>query len=1561
MKKQVIKMLRLLIVLMLVLIMPVESFAAAASGSIQLAGESGAQAQAASEDGDTPASRRRVTVKLSSTYAAVDGVTSLQFSLKIEQGTAPAFVFEKSLQEKASITEYRYDSTSGQMNLYISGTKQLFHGNDPLKIGYVTLESAAATVSVVENSLKYVYGTELRSAHENEGGSDQIGSVEHTHIFDGPDEDTWIWTDAPVSQDGSETAAGPECTVKATCLDCGDTVIFDCVVEAERVEPTCAKAGSITYKATVELNTSSTGKKTYTNPDNKTVEIPATGKHSYTYKDNGNGENHEKICQVCGETVTEAHNFDENKICKDCQGEHTHSYKKAEPEFRWSGTEEEPECTGVLKCDTCGKETMVSCKILDPVEKEATCTEPGKLIYTASFYGNDSKLYSSSDYGQDKEVLTGEPAKGHSYGEKAEYQWSEDHKTCTAVLTCTACKETCSKEMQVAANTIAPTCAEDGKIVYTAALTVGGNTYETSETVKDEANPATGKHEYQASYQWSVQSNAKEAYTADCTAVLTCDICGKIVKDLACDVALDEEKSKSSTCTEHGVNVYSAVLEYEGKEYTSTHESELPIAEHVYVYVNDEADLERHTVQCENCDLNFTELHDFADNKCIYCGAQASGDQCKHKYGEPAFAWSGEDGSQCEATFTCGDCKESVTRSCAVTLREEQGATCTENGYKLYQASVEFNGTVYPSSDEKEVTNKVEIKATGHDYSQCSFHWSDDKTAASASLICSNCGEVLVIEEGADNEYYALTVTLSEEKEATCTEEGTRTSTAVVKKKGDDSTEPLFSDKQTMAIPAKGHRFGAPVFSGWSVSDGKPICSAVFTCVNGCADENGNPTEVTETCEIHEETVSAPTCTETGLKRYTAAVVFDGEAYTNPNAYEETIAELGHKFNDNDYVSNNDATCTMDGTKTAFCSNGCGTKNTITDAGSKVDHERQYKDSGDGEHHIVTCKNCDLNINEVHQFDEDGVCVADGCGARAEQEHIHTYGKPVFEWSADYRTVNAVFTCTADDCEKDGMESVTVEGEVDEGEVTAEPTCREEGKKLYTATVTFNGEVYTDTKTEALATVDHSYTNYVDDNNATCAKNGTATAACDYGCGTTHTIELENTKTDDHTYTGFACSEDGLHHISNCDVCGEELSEGNPLYHHQYDESGICIYCGARKAPEHTCTYGEPEFIWDEDFNCRAVFTCTDETCSAVQEVTCTVVRETTPAACEEEGELAFIATAEWEGETYTDTRTIILAPTGHSFVYSGEKSDDTHTLKCENCDAVKEEPHTYTDGVCSICGAKEPSDHEHTYEEPVFTWSENYKSCEAAFICKDGDDQQIVACEVTSETTAATCEKDGETVYTAAVVFGGKTYTDIQTVAIPTSGHVYGEPVFNWTDGNDSCTATFTCANCGDVQTVNCTVTSETTEATSKKDGKIVYTAKVQFNGQIYTDTKTTVIPAKDSVDSGFSFGSAIKNWFNKWFGKDDEPSEPETEAETEPETPEETETPSEPETPEETEKPSEAETPEETEKPSEEETPEETEKPSEEETPEETEKPDDSGDSVWNILDWIFGWWKK
>ena len=82
-------------------------------------------------------------------------------------------------------------------------------------------------------------------------------------------------------------------------------------------------------------------------------------------------------------------------------------------------------------------------------------------------------------------------------------------------------------------------------------------------------------------------------------------------------------------------------------------------------------------------------------------------------------------------------------------------------------------------------------------------------------------------------------------------------------------------------------------------------------------------------------TVTTPaTCTEKGVRTYTCT--------SSSHTKTEDIPALNHSFDGQEYVSNNDATCEQDGTKTATCvrygTGGCMETDTVTDTDSKLGH-----------------------------------------------------------------------------------------------------------------------------------------------------------------------------------------------------------------------------------------------------------------------------------------------------------------------------------------------------------------------------------------------------------------------------------------------------------------------------------------------------------------------------------------------------------------------------------------------------------------------------------------------
>lgn len=87
-------------------------------------------------------------------------------------------------------------------------------------------------------------------------------------------------------------------------------------------------------------------------------------------------------------------------------------------------------------------------------------------------------------------------------------------------------------------------------------------------------------------------------------------------------------------------------------------------------------------------------------------------------------------------------------------------------------------------------------------------------------------------------------------------------------------------------------------------------------------------------------------------------------------------------------------------------------------------------------------------------------------------EHVHTWGNPIWSWSEDGKTCTVTFTCQNDEAHKE-TPAVTVTSAV-----KTPATCTETGVTTYTATVEFNGQTYTDTKEVAdIPATGHRYEN----------------------------------------------------------------------------------------------------------------------------------------------------------------------------------------------------------------------------------------------------------------------------------------------------------------------------------------------------------------------------------------------------------------------------------------------------------------------------------------------------
>ena len=191
-----------------------------------------------------------------------------------------------------------------------------------------------------------------------------------------------------------------------------------------------------------------------------------------------------------------------------------------------------------------------------------------------------------------------------------------------------------------------------------------------------------------------------------------------------------------------------------------------------------------------------------------------------------------------------------------------------------------------------------EIPALTHDYGEATWSW-DGYTSATASFKCSHCGDVQTVK--AEGESITSEVT----KQATCYEKGVRTYTATV-----SFGEEEYTDTKTEEIEMTVHVYGEPTWT-W---EGYTGAKATFACTNdGCT----HTEEVT--AEITNAVTKEATCTETGVKTYTATVTFDGETYTATKT--ETIEAHGHTVVKVDAKA---PTCTEAGNGAYYTCEECG-------------------------------------------------------------------------------------------------------------------------------------------------------------------------------------------------------------------------------------------------------------------------------------------------------------------------------------------------------------------------------------------------------------------------------------------------------------------------------------------------------------------------------------------------------------------------------------------------------------------------------------------------------------
>ncbi len=267
------------------------------------------------------------------------------------------------------------------------------------------------------------------------------------------------------------------------------------------------------------------------------------------------------------------------------------------------------------------------------------------------------------------------------------------------------------------------------------------------------------------------------------------------------------------------------------------------------------------------------------------------------------------------------------------------------------------------------------------------------------------------------------------------TEPACETSGKVVYQANFDHEGSRYTDEKTETLEKLGHKWSEPEWT-WN---GTETAYAVFTCLND------RTHTVTVNAVVTTETSDVP-CGCENIVTYDAFVELDGESYFDSKTVNYGMIE--HDYNEPYF-------------------NWYG-----LDKAEAVFVCKDYSDHVMKIEAVVTSETignvCDPEIGVIYTatVEYNGKTYTD-----TNEVYVATTGhkwcEPEWTWNG-YQTVYATFTCENDRTHIENVNAVVTSEKTD-------ASCESDGKIVYTASVTFGGKTYTDSKTEVLGKTGHSY------------------------------------------------------------------------------------------------------------------------------------------------------------------------------------------------------------------------------------------------------------------------------------------------------------------------------------------------------------------------------------------------------------------------------------------------------------------------------------------------------
>lgn len=456
-----------------------------------------------------------------------------------------------------------------------------------------------------------------------------------------------------------------------------------------------------------------------------------------------------------------------------------------------------------------------------------------------------------------------------------------------------------------------------------------------------------------------------------------------------------------------------------------------------------------------------------------------------------------------------------------------------------------------------------------------------------------------------------------------------------------------------------------------------------------------------------------------------------------------------------------------------------------------VDYPATCITAGSKSHHCIVCDTIDLeSITEIPALN-----------------HSYNTSKIEWVWAEGLNSAEVIIPCEREGCgyiEQLFATSISI--------VTNAEDCENDGFVTYTASLTFNDEVFEDVYVQTIDKLGHQWKGeYEIDEYPTCTVDGSQSRHCERCDAKTEVTSIpaigHNYDTDNIVWSwNLNVSATATVHCSNegCNYCMLQIAEkssevtlsptctenGTTLYIAKVVFNGVEYFDYLEweiTATGHNYDTDNIAWQWVEGLiGATASFTCTNENCGNVETVTANInIATTIEPKCTEQGEKTFTAYVTFENEEYSSVKVERIAQLEHNYI--DIVFQPTCVLKgytifsCLRCDSVIVKDYVPSNG--------------HDFNEP-----------------------EIIK--------APTCTEEG------TKKFSCKNCDIYYTEAIKPTGHVYDSVVTEPTDTEVGYT-THTCKNCGDSYIDSIVHASEhfwdegkiTIEATCTEKGEIVFT----------------------------------------------------------------------------------------------------------------------------------------